>query len=98
MIRALPKTKLWENFSQVMVHNDNIKTFDAVSKHLEMEDERERALAPLSVALVAKGGKSKGKRTFVASRPRKVSMPLKALELGKVWPRSRRLRPMETRV
>ena len=40
VIRALPKTKLWENFSQVMAHNDNIKTFDAISKHLEMEDER----------------------------------------------------------
>ena len=39
VIRTLPKTKLWENFLQVMAHNDNIKTFDAVSKHLEMEDE-----------------------------------------------------------
>ena len=28
VIRALPKTKLWENFSQVMAHNDNIKTFE----------------------------------------------------------------------
>ena len=40
VMRALPKTKLRENFSQVMAHNDNIKTFNAISKHLEMEDER----------------------------------------------------------
>ena len=39
VIRALPKTKLWETFSQVTAHNENTNTFDAVSKHLEMEDE-----------------------------------------------------------
>jgi len=61
-IQALLKTKLWENVSQVMAHNENIKTFDAISKHLEMEDERQKSLTPPSVALVAKGGKSKGKR------------------------------------
>ena len=64
VIRALPKTKLWENFSQVMAYNDNIKTFDAVWKHLEMEDVRQKALAPPSVALVARAGKTKGKRPF----------------------------------
>jgi len=48
VIRALPKSKLWENFSQVMAHNDDIKTFDVISKHLEMEDERQRSL-PLQV-------------------------------------------------
>ena len=47
VIRALSKTKLWEN-SQVMAHNDDIKTFDVISKHLEMEDERQRSL-PLQV-------------------------------------------------
>jgi len=33
VIRARPKTNLWENFSQVMTHNESIKTFDAISKH-----------------------------------------------------------------
>jgi len=36
VIQALPKTKLWENFSQVMVDNENVKTFDGISKHLKM--------------------------------------------------------------
>jgi len=54
-----------------MAHNENIKTFDAVSKHLEMEDERQKSLAPLSVALVAKGGKSKGKRPFHGKQAKK---------------------------
>ena len=36
VIWALLKTKLWENFLQVMAYNENIKTFAAVLKHLEM--------------------------------------------------------------
>jgi len=47
-----------------MAYNKNIKTFNAISKHLEIEDERQKSLAPPSVALVAKGGKPKGKRPF----------------------------------
>jgi len=39
-----------------MAHNDNIKTFDTISKHLEIEDERQKSVAPPSVALVAKKG------------------------------------------
>jgi len=30
-IPALPDTDLWRNFSLVMDHNDNIKTFKAIS-------------------------------------------------------------------
>jgi len=54
-----------------MAHNENIKTFDVVLKHLEMEDERQKSLAPPSVALVAKGGKSKGKRPFHGKQAKK---------------------------
>jgi len=39
VIWALLKTKLSENFSQVMAHNESTKTFNAISKHLKMEDE-----------------------------------------------------------
>jgi len=53
VIRALLDTELWRNFSQIMAHNENIKTFDAISKHLEMEDECQKSLAPSNVALVA---------------------------------------------
>jgi len=64
VIWALPDTDLWWNFSQVMAHNDNIKTFEAILKHLEMVDERKKSLAPPNVALVAKESKPKGKRPF----------------------------------
>ena len=71
VIRALPDTKLWQNFSQVMAHNENIKTFDAISKHLEMEDKRQKSLVPPCVALVAKGSKPKGKRPFRSKQAKK---------------------------
>ena len=54
-----------------MAHNDNIKTSKAISKHLEMEDERQKSLVPLSVAFVAKGSKPKGKRPFCVKQAKK---------------------------
>ena len=69
VIRALPDTELWQNFSQVMVHNENIKTFDAILKHLKMEDERKKSLAPLNMALISK--ESKGKRPFHGKQAKK---------------------------
>jgi len=54
-----------------MAHNNNIKTFDAVSKHLEIEDEQQKSLAPPRVALVSKQGKSKGKRPFRGKQAKK---------------------------
>ena len=65
VIRVLPKTKFWKNFSQVMAHNDNIKTFDAISKHLEMKDERQKSLAPPFVALAVRESEPKGKKAFL---------------------------------
>jgi len=62
VIRALSNTDLWWNFSLVRAHNDNKKTFEAISKHLEMADERQKWLTPPNVAFVAKGSKPKGKR------------------------------------
>ena len=44
VIQALPDADLWWSFSLVMAYNDNIKTFEAISKHLEMEDERQKSL------------------------------------------------------
>jgi len=71
VIRALPDAKLWHDFSLVMAYNENIKTFDAILKHLEMEDERQKSLAPPSVALVSRGGKSKGNRPFRGKQAKK---------------------------
>jgi len=64
VIRALPDNELWRNFSQVMALNENIKTFNVISKHLEMKEEGQKSHAPSNVALVAKGSKLKGKRPF----------------------------------
>ena len=66
-----------------MSHNDNIKTFDAVLKHLEMEDERQKSLAPLSAELVAKGGKLKGKRPFRGKQAKKSQPASQNSRLGK---------------
>jgi len=46
---------------------------------------------PKEVSLRAKG-------PFVENRPRKVSMPLKTPDLGKVLPGSKKFRAMETSV
>jgi len=50
------------------------------------------------VALIAKGSKPKGKGPFHGKDPRKVHTLLKTLDLGKVLPRGKRLRALETRV
>ena len=40
VILAFPDTEYWQSFSLIMVYNKNIMTFEATSKHVEMEDER----------------------------------------------------------
>jgi len=55
VIQTLPDTDLRRNFSLIMAHNNNIKTFETILKHLEMEGELQKSLAPPNVALVAEG-------------------------------------------
>ena len=38
VIRSLPNS--WENMKINMTHNDNMKTFDDISRHVKLEDER----------------------------------------------------------
>ena len=41
MIRALPNdNERWTSFKVIITHIEHIKTFEAISKHLEMEEER----------------------------------------------------------
>jgi len=54
-----------------MSHNENRKTLKAISKHLEMEDELQKSLAPFSVAFVTKGDKRKGIRPFHGKQAKK---------------------------
>jgi len=51
-----------------MVHDESIKTFEAISKHLEMDDERQKSLLSYSVAFITKGSKPKGKRPFLGEQ------------------------------
>jgi len=81
-----------------MAHIENVKTVDAISKHLGIEDEHKKSLAPSHVALVAKGSKPKCKRPFRGKQAKKVNAPLKTCDLGKALPRSKRLRAMERRI
>jgi len=81
-----------------MTHNNNIKAFKVISKHLKMDDERQKSLGPSSAALVSKGRKPKGKSPFAASGPRKVIMLLETLNLRMVFLRSKSLRIVERRI
>ncbi|CAO2830762.1 unnamed protein product [Amaranthus hypochondriacus] len=61
VIRSLPDNDdRWSPFKALMSHNVNLKSFTEIARHVEMQDERLRALTPLpvAVALVAKGGNS----------------------------------------
>ena len=69
-----------------MVHNNNIKTFEMLLKHLEIEDKHQKSLVPLSVAFIVKESKP-----LVENRSRKMHLPLKTPDLGKVLPRRKRL-------
>ena len=66
VIRSLPHS--WEQMKQNMTHNENVKTFEDVSRHLELEAERLEAARPNGSAMVAESGSrktsgSKRKRT-----------------------------------
>jgi len=50
VIRALPHdNEHWKSFKVIMTHSENIKTFEEISKHLEMKEERIKIYAPRSV-------------------------------------------------
>jgi hypothetical protein len=51
VIRSLPSS--WDAMSQNLTHNENIKTFEDASRHLELEAERLEAANPNSFAYLA---------------------------------------------
>ena len=51
VIRSLPHS--WEHMKVNMTHNENIKTFADISRHLKLEDERLEAVKPDAQAYVA---------------------------------------------
>jgi len=63
VLRALPAgDDRWKPFVTMMTHNENIKTFAEITKHLKLEDERLKAYAPPPVVLVARAGRPKGNK------------------------------------
>ena len=63
VFRALPtRDEKWKPFITMMTHNESIKTFADITKHLELEDERLKACAPPPVALVARVDRPKGNK------------------------------------
>ena len=63
VIRSLPSS--WETMGQNLTHNENIKTFDDVGRHLELETERLEAAKPISSVHMAETNSRK------ASRPKR---------------------------
>ncbi|KAL6290046.1 hypothetical protein ACE6H2_007556 [Prunus campanulata] len=60
VIRSLPDS--WSSMKQIMTHNENIKNFSDISRHVELESERQEATN--ATALFAQGGtfKTKGSK------------------------------------
>ena len=52
IIRSLPDS--WISMKQIMTHNENIKNFVNISRHMELEVERQEATK--FAALIAHGG------------------------------------------
>ena len=63
MIRSLPSS--WEKMCQNLTHNENIKTFDDVTRYLELEAKRLEAAKPISSVHMAETSSCK------ASRPKR---------------------------
>ena len=55
LIRSLPNS--WVSMKQIMTHNENIKNFADISRHVELEAERQEATK--SASLIAHGGQRK---------------------------------------
>ena len=63
MIRSLPSS--WETIFLNLTHNENIKTFDDVARHLKLEAECLEAAKPISSVNMAETSLRK------ASRPKR---------------------------
>ena len=57
VLRSLPPS--WEHMKRNMTHNESVKTFENVSRHLELEAERLEATKGESSSYVAKVGSRK---------------------------------------
>jgi len=76
VIMALPNdNEHWKSFKVIVTNSEHIKTFEAISKHLEMKEERIKIYAPPTVAFVAKGSGSRGRKPYHGKIPKKGPHP-----------------------
>ena len=61
MIRSLPNN--WEHMRVNLTHNNNIKTFDDVARHVKLEEDCLLAKKPVQEAFMTKN-KSRGAQGF----------------------------------
>ena len=61
VIRSLPNS--WEHMRVNLTHNDNIKTFDDVARHVELEEDRFLVEKPVQEAFMIEN-KSQGAQGF----------------------------------
>jgi len=52
VIHSLPSN--WEHMRVNFTHNDNIKTFDDVARHVELEEDRRHTKKPINEAFISK--------------------------------------------
>ena len=86
MIRSLFAS--WEHMKVNMTHNENIKTFTNIARHLELEDKRLEAAKPDAQAYVAASSSNhvfgfKRKRNFGKWKANKVVKINKGPKQGK---------------
>ena len=58
------KLNIKRSFKLIIAHNENIKTFEAISKHLEMEEERWKLSTHSNMTFVAKREYIQGQETL----------------------------------
>ena len=99
VIRALPNdNEHWKSFKVFMTHGEHIKTFEAISKYLKMEEEHLKLCAPPSLAFVAKGLGLGERNLTIVRNLRRAPVLLKTLALMVVLPRAIRLKATELRI
>ena len=58
-----------------MAHSEHINIFKAISKHLEMEEERLKLYTLPSLAFISKGSGPKGRKPYRVNKPKKEPRP-----------------------
>ncbi|KAG5553390.1 hypothetical protein RHGRI_011316 [Rhododendron griersonianum] len=89
VIRSLHSTAVWDNMSQNLTHNENLKTFDDVERHLVLEAERQEAAKPISSANMVESSSRQ------ASRPKRKYFEISNKKGGATGPAPKRAKIMK---